>query len=229
MIRANKGGPLGAMWDLYIDRKVRRSFRALWTRGALPEGDAPILLYANHASWWDGFIAHQLCRATRRDGYCMMEEENLARYRFLSRIGAFSVRRHEALSSLESLRYARSLLQKPRAVVVIFPEGELHPFGSRDLRLERGVELLARVSVARCVPVAIRAAMFEHELPDVLIDVGDAHGLATLASFEERLRAQVERVAAARSTDGFLPLVRGRSGVAERWDTWRAAGSRAWH
>jgi hypothetical protein len=42
-----------------------------------------------------------------------MEERNLARYPFLRHIGAFSVRRGEPVSSLETLRYARGLLRQP--------------------------------------------------------------------------------------------------------------------
>ncbi|ATB35774.1 acyltransferase [Cystobacter fuscus] len=224
MIHAAKGGFPGWMVDTYVGWKFRSSFRGLWVRGALEDSVAGRLVYANHSNWWDGFVLHQLGRAAGWDTYCVMEEKNLARYRFLSRIGAFSIRRGEAASSLETLRYASSLLARPRAAVCIFPEGELRPHGVRSLKLERGVELLARVSGARCVPLCIRYAFFEHERPDVLVEVGGSHAAAPLERYREELEAAARRLEAATSLEGFTQVVSGARGVAERWDAVRGHG-----
>ncbi len=221
MIRAAKGGPIGWLWDRYVGWKFRSAFRGLWVRGALPTGDSPQLLYVNHANWWDGFVVHQLGQVAGWDAYCLMEEKNLARYRFLARIGAFSIRPGDAASSLETLRYARQLLRKPRAAVYLFPEGEHRPFGVLPLRLQRGVELLAKTARVDCVPVALRYAFFEHERPDVLVELGTPHAAAELSVFQQNLEAVVRRVASATSLEGFSQVVRGGSGVAERWDAVR--------
>ncbi len=223
MIRAAKGGPLEWLLDRYVGWKFRSAFRGLWVRGALPGGESARLIYMNHSSWWDGFVLHQLGKAAHWDAYCLMEEKNLRRYRFLARIGAFSIRPGDAASSLESLRYARELARKPRAAVGLFPEGELRPFGVLPLRLQRGVELLARAAKVECVPVALRYAFFEHELPDVLVEVGAPHAPGPLAVFQDNLEAVVRRVAAATSLEGFTRRVHGGSGVAERWDAVRGA------
>ncbi|MBM7119173.1 lysophospholipid acyltransferase family protein [Archangium primigenium] len=221
MIHAAKGGLLGGVADGYVGWKFRSAFRGLWVRGPLEGGAQARLVYANHTNWWDGFVLHQLGRAAGWDAYCVMEEHNLARYRFLSRLGAFSIRRGEGSSSLETLRYARGLLRKPRAAVCIFPEGELRPFGARELRLERGVELLARVGQVPCVPLAIRYVFFEHERPDVLVQVGEAHAAGPLARFQEALSATVRALESVTSLEGFTRCVAGARGVAERWDAVR--------
>lgn len=224
MIRAEKGGPLGWALDRYVGWKFRSAFRGLWVRGELPQGKGARLVYVNHTNWWDGFVLHQLCMAAGWDGYCLMEEKNLGRYRFLARLGAFSIRPGEASSSLESMRYAKDLLHRPRAAVFLFPEGELRPFGQRPLRLERGVELLARVTHAECLPVALRYAFFEHERPDVLVEVGRPHAPAPLAAFQDSLEGLVRKVAEATTLHGFHRKVSGASGVAERWDKARGLG-----
>jgi 1-acyl-sn-glycerol-3-phosphate acyltransferase len=221
MIAANKGGLFGAVLDGYIRRKVRGAFNALHVRGELPSSETPLLVYANHGNFWDAFVAHQLCKAAGWDGYALMDEQNLRRYRFLSRIGAFSIRKGEAGSSLESLRYCKGLLRRPGAAVFIFPEGEHRPFGQLPLRLERGIEVVARATGARCLPVALRYCFFERERPEVLIDVGTPHGPAPLQVFQENLEAVVQRVAAAVNDEGFRPLVAGARGVRERWDAVR--------
>ena len=222
MIRAAKGGLLGRLAEGYVGWKFRSAFRGLWVRGPLPRGPESRLVYANHSNWWDGFVLHQLGQAAGWDAYCVMEEHNLARYRFLSRLGAFSIRRGEGASSLETLRYARGLLRLPRAAVCIFPEGQLRPFGMRAPRLERGVELLARVGGVACVPLAIRYVFLEHERPDVIVEVGEAHPAAPLEHFQRELEGVVRRLEAVTQLDGFTQVVGGASGVAERWDRVRA-------
>ncbi|XXF79015.1 lysophospholipid acyltransferase family protein [Myxococcaceae bacterium GXIMD 01537] len=224
MIRAAKGGPLGWGLDRYVGWKFRSAFRGLWVRGAWPLEDGPRLLYVNHTNWWDGFVLHQLCAAAGWDGFCLMEERNLERYRFLSRLGAFSIRPGEASSSLESLRYARELLRRPRSAVFLFPEGELRPFGQLPMTLARGVELLARVTRAECVPVALRYAFFEHERPDVLVEVGCPHPPGPLDVFRDNLEGLVRRLAGAHTREGFGQVVSGARGVAERWDAARGLG-----
>lgn len=217
MIPANKKGPLGALWRRYVDGKLARTFRGVWLRGTLPSAPRGILVYANHGSFWDGFALHALARGAGWDGYCMMEEANLARWPFLARIGAFSVVPGDARSAVASVRYARGLLAVPGAMVGCFPEGVLTAGGAGLQPLRRGVELLARAPEVTCVPLGIRCAFFEHEKPDLLLELGAPHGAATLPHFEQALAAQVSAVMGARSLEGFALLRRGRPGVAERW------------
>lgn len=210
-------------WGLgqYVEWKLRRAFRGIWLEGALPEGDEGLLCYANHASFWDGFLAHLLTQRAGRDGYAVMEEQNLSRYRFLTRLGAFSLRRNDSHSALQTFRHARAVLKRPAAAVFIFPQGKLEPNATPPLKFERGTEVLARMTKARCVPVALRYAFFEHEHPDVLIRVGEPHGAEELASMEARLSALVGSLQAITSVSALTPLVRGRRGVAEQWDAAR--------
>ena len=203
MIHPLKTGPLGRLTARYIDWRLRRDFRGLWVRGELPASDESLLFYGNHPSWWDGFAMHHLCVSTKRDGYCLMEEQHLAKHRFLRRLGAFSIRRGDARSAVESLGVARQLLKRHRAVVIVFPQGVLTPHAQPPFTLERGVELLARRSGATCVPVGLRYAFFEHEKPDLLLEVGPAHPPAPLADFTRALEEVVTAVMGAQTLDGF--------------------------
>lgn len=221
MIPAAKRGPLAWLVRRYVERKVRVAFRGVWLRGTLPRPGPGLLLYANHTSFWDGFALHVLCREAGLDAYCLMEEENLARYRFLRRLGAFSIRRGDAGSAVVSLRYAARLLARPGTAVIVFPEGELRPWSGEVHPLERGVEVLARRTAAPCLPVGIRYRFFEHELPDLLLAVGPPHPPVDRAEFERRLRAVVGELGDARPLADFVLLRRGRRSVVERWDALR--------
>jgi 1-acyl-sn-glycerol-3-phosphate acyltransferase len=216
MIRAQKQALARPMLEAYVGWKVRGMFRGLWTRGALPTDGAPLLVYANHCGFWDGFVAQQLCALTGWDGYCMMEEAQLRRFPFLAKLGAFSVERGPGGSALETLRYARGLLAQPRAAVFVFPEGVLRPFGP-PLQLEGGAALLARHAQARCLPVGIRYLFLEAERPDVLVEVGEVHAPVPAPQMQERLQGLVDDLAAATSTAGFEQRVAGARGAAEGW------------
>ncbi|MFT3708840.1 MAG: lysophospholipid acyltransferase family protein [Archangium sp.] len=213
MIRDAHSPLLTWAWSRYVHWKMRRSFRGLWVRGELP-ADEPIVLYANHANFWDGFVAHVLVTRANRLGYAMMEEQNLARFRFLRRLGAFSVRRGSASSARESLRHAAALLEKPRATVVIFPQGRIAAFDA-PLDLERGAELLARWARVRCVPMAIRYAVFEHEAPDVLVSIGEAHAPTDTTAMASKLEALRSSLASLRSPEELPLQLSGRRSLAE--------------
>lgn len=190
MIRAEPGGPLGWAWSRYVDWRLARDFRGTWlTSGEWPQGDAPLLLYANHSSWWDGFALWRLARAHGFTGHCLMEEHNLRRFPFLRRLGAFSIRRGDPLSTLQSFRYAARLLKQPRTAVAIFPQGVLDAHAGPPYALDRGVEVLARMANATCLPVAIRPVFLEGEKPDLLFELGEPHPPAPLDHFTRWLNA----------------------------------------
>jgi 1-acyl-sn-glycerol-3-phosphate acyltransferase len=213
MIVDAKHRVLTPMWSKYVKWKLGRAFRGVWVEGQLPPGSEPLVLYANHTNFWDGFIAHLVVEHAGRDGYAVMEEINLRRFRMLTRLGAFSVERGSARSSLQTLRHAATVLRRPAATVLIFPQGAIGPF-NHALRFERGVEVLARKSQVRCVPMAVRYAMFEHEYPDVVVRVGPPHAAETAEAMARRLTALRDDVAALAAPAG-VAVIRGRRSLAE--------------
>jgi 1-acyl-sn-glycerol-3-phosphate acyltransferase len=222
MIHGPKTGLFAAALRWYVARKLRTSFRGLWVRGQLPSSEGGLVVYPNHSSFWDGFVLHALSVHAGWDAHAVMEEENLRRYRFHTALGAFSVRRGDPVSALQTLRYARRLLQqRPRATVFVFPQGEIRPANAPLGPLERGVEVLARAAQVRCVPLAIRYTFFEHEFPDVLLEAGTPHAPLPLPELAERLSEVTARLNAATSLDGFSPILQGQAGVAARWDAVR--------
>jgi 1-acyl-sn-glycerol-3-phosphate acyltransferase len=199
----------------YVKWRLARSFRALWLDGsALPRTDEPLILYANHTNFWDGFIVHSLVWKAARDGYVVMEEQNLARYRFLTRLGAISVRRGDRSSSLETLRYCASVLKRPRASLLVFPQGQIVS-AAEPLELERGLSVLARMAKVRLVPLALRYAFFEHEYPDVLVAAGEPHELVSLEDCRARLASSLARLSELREPFALQQLIGGRRSVAE--------------
>lgn len=225
-MRDRKSGLWSAVIEQYVAMKVRRAFRGVWVRGPWPTIEQGLLVYANHTSFWDGFVIHQVAKRAGWDGYALMEEQNLRRYPFHTRLGAIGIAR-ESGRALPTVRYLREVLARPQAAVFIFPEAKLRP-GALDVApFERGLSLIAQLTHARCLPFAMRYAFLEHEHPDVLIELLPTHEALAPEECRQRLAEAHRRLLAVSSTDGFNRLVQGRSSVQERWDSARRLTTKA--
>lgn len=119
--------------------------------------DLPLVLVANHTSWWDGFLLRdvQLALRPRSPMYTVMTRRELRRFPFLRLLGGTGLdteSRTGALSMMRSLGTA--LRHRPDAVVVYFPQGRIRPSWARPLEFRRGVELLLR-SVGPCTVLPV--------------------------------------------------------------------------
>jgi chlorobactene lauroyltransferase len=184
LIPAHKN-PFGEAIFWQIARaSMQRHFNSvqLRDRGRLAEdtGSLPILMLANHSSWWDGYFAWLIAHSVeRQDHYLMMEEANLRRYRFFTWAGCFSVDRMHGRAALASIHYAAHLLkERPGRAVWIFPQGEIVPNDRRPLRCYSGIgHLVRQVGAARCYPVALRIEYGGEQRPDVFISIGPGREL----------------------------------------------------
>ena len=219
MIPARKF-PLGQrLVAQYIERSLRKQFDVVYLRERAPRTEEqralPLLLCANHSSWWDGYVALVVERALGLDAYLMMEEAQLRRYFFFSWVGCFSVNRQDVRSALQTLQYAGRLL-KERAgrMVWLFPQGEIVPNDRRPLVFFNGAAYLARLAAPIVVsPVAIRLEFLREQHPALFISLGEplsvsqeeTHAPGFLKTWTQRLE---ERVVAGRLAD-FRAVLRG--------------------
>lgn len=220
---------------------IRSAFQrvGLWSyEPALrPEGtrDLPILIYANHPSWWDGYMAFLLAdEHWRCAGYLMMEEAQLARYGFFRYCGVFSVDRHDPREAMRSVAYAGTLLKShPGRVLWIFPQGEITPNDRRPLGTYSGAAHIARrAAPVRCIPMALRFEFLGEQRPEALIRLGASHVVAGDTNvkalhheMDQRLLAEVEQLREDTingATTGYHTILQGRASVNVVWDRVRA-------
>ncbi len=135
----------------------------------------PMIICANHSTWWDGYVALLVARQLGVDPYLMMEEAQLRRYFFFSWIGCFSVDRQNARSAMQSLQYAaRVLKEKQGRMVWLFPQGEIAPNDRRPFEFFTGAAHLARLTTTSLVyPLAIRIEYLAEQRPDLFISLGE--------------------------------------------------------
>ncbi|WP_169730689.1 lysophospholipid acyltransferase family protein, partial [Calidithermus chliarophilus] len=122
-----------------------RRLRGVYLRGELPGG--PLVLAANHHSFFDGYLAYALLQAHRRPGRLMIARENLEAFPLLRLLGALGT--HELRPALHALRKGESL--------ALFPEGALRPQGGLG-PLERGAAYFAARAGVPLVPLKKKRA-----------------------------------------------------------------------
>lgn len=181
MLKAKKSALLNAViYRLLVRTALQSSFCGVFLRQAAPgpQGDAPIILYGNHSSWWDAYVPMSLNEERwRRDGYVIVEDTQLSRYQFFRFCGGFSVNRSDPRSAMESLRYAVELLTgAPRRLLLIFPQGEIRANDARPLRFYTGAAHIARRVVERagqCLlyPMALRYEFIGEQKPHAFISI----------------------------------------------------------
>ena len=177
MIAARKSLWFERLFALYNRRLIKRRFASLRVAGLehLRERptDAPLLLYANHSSWWDVLVSVRLNQLCGLDAYGMMEERQLRQYKFFRRLGAFSVVREDARAAVASIRYAADLLRAGNRALWIFPQGITAPNDTRPLKLFTGAaRVIQRAGRAYAVPVALRYEFLEDYKPEIFVRVG---------------------------------------------------------
>lgn len=230
MIEARKSNGFESIFSQYSKHYLlRRHFHEVTFRGDLdPFGlDRPVVYIMNHSTWWDGLLAyHAIKTVSTADHYMMMDEKQLQRYRFFSRIGAFSIDKSSIRGMVDSLDYAMKLLDTGGRVWM-FPQGEICHTDIRPLRFQTGIGfLLAKIPSAAVVPVTMFTSMVRHQKPEaslwageLLLDNWKELGRRKTA---EKLRGFLERqlddhhslvmTEQIHLSEGFIPILRaGRS------------------
>jgi chlorobactene lauroyltransferase len=185
MIPAHKFWPGEQLVWWLIHSSLHSHFDRIFFRMQAPlteeQRRLPIIVCANHSSWWDGYIAALIEHHLNIDTYLMMEESQLRRYFFFAWAGCFSVDRQNARSAMQSLHYAADLLheqpkktQRAGRIVWIFPQGEISPNDHRPLIFFSGAAHLAKLSSPCLVyPLASRIEYLAEQRPDLYISMGD--------------------------------------------------------
>ncbi len=221
---------------LYLPWYLRRHFHALRLANAerLQHASSPLVLYLNHASWWDPlaslFLARRFFPAHRH--HAPMDASALQRYRLLAHIGMFPVEQGTRRGAAQFLRAASEVLSTPQSILWVTPQGAFTDVRTRPVVFKPGLAaLLARNSHAVAIPLAIEYTYWDERLPEILINVGEPLRFDALASqleIEAKLASGMQAaqdalaaLAIERNPAAFDTLVSGSAGVGLAYDLWR--------
>ena len=150
-----------ALWlaRRYVARALSRRFEGLFVdglegvRAAAARG--PLLLAANHVSWWDAFVVVALDQALGTESRVLMDQENLARLPFLGAIGALPLSLRDPRRARAQLQAAAQWLERPRRALWLFPQGVQTPSWRRPLGFHKSFARVASEAACPVVPVSL--------------------------------------------------------------------------
>ena len=235
---------LVAWFTRYCQWYVGRHFHSVRLAGEgapLLDPAQPLVVYVNHASWWDPLLC--LFASNRffpgRAGFAPIDAAMLERYRFFAKLGFFGVEQQSTRGAARFLRTAEAILRQPNTALWLTPEGRFTDTRQRPVRFKPGLgHLAARLTRGTFVPLALELTFWEERTPEALLLFGQPVEIvpgeartadAWTALLERRLEAALDALgglAQQREPAAFTPLLRGGAGVGGVYDLWRRG--RAW-
>lgn len=244
MLPANKSVYVERAFHAYTRRYLRRSFHNIHLLGEPPAADTenlPLLVCLNHSSWWDllfGFyLGHELIPG---DNYGVMDERQLRRYRFFTRLGVIGVDRTSLHGAKEFLTYTEGLLKGQSRALWLTPQGDMRSSYERPLRFQPGLGHLAeRLGDFRLLFIALHYEFWNERLPEAFVSLSPVQRIQIdLDTFQRRAFVQEQErglevhldtlleKARQRDASAFVPLLRGKIGISPTYDALRGLTAR---
>ncbi len=227
------------LFAAYSRRYLGRHFHSIRIlKSGLPPRDLsrPVVIYLNHASWWDPLVCLQLSQIYfgNRTAFAPIDAAALGRYGFFKWLGFYPVEPQSTRGARTFLRTSRAILGFERNMIWLTPQGRFTDLRERPLRLQHGIgALAAQTTNAVFLPLAIEYAFWTEPRPEVLVSFGDctipeeqlSRGTGEWTEcFSASLEATQDELAARscrRDPAEWLVLDRGTSGVNPIYDGWR--------
>ncbi len=220
MIEARKQALFNAWFAGHARARIQRTFERVSVRGVAGVREiaagAPLLVVSNHTSWWDPLvILHASEHLLGTDGHALMDAKNLRRLPFFARVGAFGVDLDRPADGAAAVKYAARLLDRPRRLVWVFPQGAERPVTERPLGFRAGAAAIARVARrAITVPAALRYEFAGTERPVLYLSFGEPlqaerdpeRGRAAQEAAVEGELAHIERAVRGEAGLGFADV-----------------------
>lgn len=160
----------------YLTRLLKKNFSHFYFVNELPQFDnnAGLVITPNHFSWWDGFfIGHLERNFIKKKFYIMMLENQLKRFWFFQKVGAYSINPNNPKSIIETINYTSQIVQ-PNNVVVIYPQGKIEPFESKEITIKDGLTyFLKNVKIKFYIlPTAFKIHYYDEMKPSIFVRFG---------------------------------------------------------
>jgi hypothetical protein len=122
----------------YCKWKIRQYFSKVNLYGEYHEKNLPILVIANHVSWWDGIWTMYLnIERFNRKFHFMMLEDEIKKDKVPNLVGGYSIRKGSR-SIIESINYTAELLSNTKNMVLLFPQGKIESSFISSVQFENG-------------------------------------------------------------------------------------------
>jgi len=181
------------VFDIYLHRLFRKHFESMILVGLPPLDHKPIFLMQNHHSWWDGFfayIANQ--KILQKKFHILMLEDQLKKYPFFNKLGAFGINRENPKSILNTINYILNLSLVNNNLITFYPQGDIFPSYSKMELMKGTYQILKKLS-----PDCLKLLMYTHieygknKLPTLYIMFADLSNHESIEYDFEQLRSDI--------------------------------------
>ncbi len=233
--------PLLHWFTWYSRRYIRRHFHSIRiSRSGLPPASKlPLVIYSNHASWWDPLVGLVLKSEFFVDRilFAPIDASMLERYKMFAKLGFFGVEQHSRRGAVQFLRAGEAVLKSPQHLLAVTPQSRFADARERPVRFEAGLGHLAtRVERALFVPFVAEYVFWEERLPEILVRFGEPVEVRReptsaltpdgwTQQFEQKLQAAQDALSIEsqrRDPTAFQTLLSGGAGQGGIYDWWRA-------
>lgn len=243
MIISPKSPFLQRWFRSYNRNYLRRNFHGIHLDGDLAslqgDGKTPLLICLSHSSWWDLLLGLYLDDiGPDWDSYAPMDERQLRRYRFFSRLGVIGVDRTSLQGGRQFVDYCQTLLEGQPRALWITPQGAFTSNTARPVHFQPGLGCIAeRLSVFYVTTVVFEYAFWSEKQPEIFISVRPLERVTVTPDFNRRrfvsamercLEDHLDSLAARlvlRDPSLFTALMVGKHSISPTYDTVRAVTS----
>ncbi|XZE20261.1 lysophospholipid acyltransferase family protein [Pirellulaceae bacterium SH449] len=168
----------GFCW--YSRGLVRKQFQSMGFLGTedlakIPEHHS-VIIYANHASWWDPIVA-MMCQnhyMSRRTLYAPIDAEQLENYAVLKKMGFYGVRLQSFSGAQQFLDTSKELLKHTSTSIWITPEGRFCDVRDQQQTLMPGLaHLVTKVERTTVIPLALEYGFWNDSRPHIFGRFGE--------------------------------------------------------
>ncbi|KLU06590.1 phospholipid/glycerol acyltransferase [Rhodopirellula islandica] len=202
----------------------------------LQDGSLPLIVYSNHASWWDPLLAHAINERllAPRQFYAPIDAEALQQYKVFEKLGFFGVQSDSNRGAAQFLKTTAALFQREHSALWVTPEGRFADVRDHEAELMPGLaHVCSKLDRGWVLPLAMEYVFWDERLPLVLFRFGDVISIPTVSDWDKshwsaeltrRLRTSQSRLAELciqRSSEPFQNLLPGKRGASGMYDTAR--------
>ncbi len=244
LIEATPSPGVQRVFAWYATRLLRKRFAAVRCMPGTAEALAslaaedatgvstPRLLAMSHASWWDPIVISFAWRShfAERSVFAPMDARELARFRFMRKLGIFGIDPDDPRSLPAMLRYLeRVTADHPGAVVAITPQGKFTDPREPLVIRPGAAAVAARLGVQRAVVLAAEYAFWNDAKPEVFLRAATVTAPTASstgrwqATLEEAMTANGAALAASvrrREPAAFVDAMARQSSVHPVYDLW---------
>jgi 1-acyl-sn-glycerol-3-phosphate acyltransferase len=226
------------LFSIYLNWYLKRHFHALRiaNAGRIPPQAQPLILFANHASWWDPLTAILVGQAIlpHRQHYAPMDETALEHYAIFKPMGFFPVDNASARGAAQLLRAGHQILERPGSVLWITPESQFQDVRKRPIAFRPGLgALMSRTGRMTCVPISIEYVYWNERLPEILVNIGEPLEIADGTMEDTRTWTnllsyamaatldELAMLAIERDSSAFETILSGSGGIGGIYEAWK--------